>query len=314
MVTLTFSGDWEELTVAAEGHAARPEVCAAVSMLLQAMEAWTLEGGLCQLHSGGKGEMKLSCLHTDESYAAAGLVLCGARLLAAAYPGEVALKVEGEIYPMGELCLDRFGEAAGTDAGDSAASPSEAEGPDMAGAETPSPQIEGASAPETVGGTAGDSAAADGPAEARAARTGPDAAAVAETITAELGRRSRDRLIREMVRSPGIIADGLLRQSAALGQTYGDFSLEEELQNPRFRRLVKGGATLREAYEALHTHRVRAAAEQEALRRIAARRLRPPENGAARAVGALSGGAAALTPADRDALARRALAGETISF
>ena len=75
MVTVTFSGDWEELTLSAEGHAASPQVCAAVSMLMQAMEAWTMEGALCQLHCGEKGKMELSFLHTDESYAAAQYLL-----------------------------------------------------------------------------------------------------------------------------------------------------------------------------------------------------------------------------------------------
>ena len=311
MIEVMIGGDWEEISVSAKGHAAKPEVCAAVSILMQALEAWTVEGGLCQLHCGEKGRMELGFLHTDESYAAAGLLLSGMRLLAAGFPGELTLGVEGELFPMGELCLDRFGEEEGNAPGGEAPETAAGDG----GPDAPAGRTEAGG--QAAGESAASSESSDSPdrsdAEERR-RTGKLRELAANAIAAELRYRSRDRLIRGTVRTRRVIADDLLRQSASLRQVYEDFSLADELADPRFRRLVKGGAALREAYEALHADRVRAAAEAETLRRIRLRGLRPPENGAVRAVGALSGGAAALTPADRDALARRALAGERITF
>ena len=104
---------------------------------------------------------------------------------------------------------------------------------------------------------------------------------------------------------------------------YGDFDMQAELQNPRFRHLLRSGISVPDAY--LVTHReeilinaVRAGlrrGEENVNRRVEENRRRPRENG-------LDPGAAfitrpnpaKMTKADRLSIARRAQKGEKIIF
>lgn len=122
--------------------------------------------------------------------------------------------------------------------------------------------------------------------------------------------------------------DGLARaqeaawraQETQMRADYPAFSLEAELGNPAFLRLVTDARQplpIRQAYEAVHLDEIRETIAQEAayraLEAVRARMGRPREGGAAPQAG-LPLHLGAATPKERAALARRAAAGEQISL
>ena len=122
--------------------------------------------------------------------------------------------------------------------------------------------------------------------------------------------------------------DGLARaqeaawraQETQLRADYPAFSLEDELGNPAFLRLVTDARQplpIRQAYEAVHLNEIRETIAQEAAYRafdaVRARMGRPREGGAAPQAG-LPIHLGAATPRERAALARRAAAGEQITL
>ena len=115
---------------------------------------------------------------------------------------------------------------------------------------------------------------------------------------------------------------GWLQEAEALTQIYPMFSLDAERQNPKFVGLLKGGATLQEAYEVIHRDEVlggamRYTAEQVSKKMaagIAAKTARPQENGSSHATAVLKNSPASMTKSEREAIARRVMRGETIRF
>lgn len=105
--------------------------------------------------------------------------------------------------------------------------------------------------------------------------------------------------------------------AAALAKEYPGFDLAAAAREPKFARLLRGGADLRSAYEATHMDAVRsairaaAAAEAEArvLDGVRLRGLRPDENGARSGSAVLTGGMAGLSREERARIAERAMRG-----
>ena len=142
------------------------------------------------------------------------------------------------------------------------------------------------------------------------------------------------------------ILDGsLLREVEDLRRIYPEFDLEDQMQDPLFRGLLKGeiSLNLRQVYELCHggeiaKQKVEAAVaeavkdavdravsdavvkavsdtEERVLSEIRARGQRPRESGLNAAQGVRTHPAVGrLTKADREKLARRAFRGETIQF
>ncbi len=110
----------------------------------------------------------------------------------------------------------------------------------------------------------------------------------------------------------------------ALRKEFPDFDLEAEAKNPQFVAMLRMEALpLRTIYAAIHHDEIvsgsvkTAKAETEAavVANIRARGQRPAENGASGLGGvSVSTGVASLTRAERAAIARRAAAGEQITF
>ena len=124
------------------------------------------------------------------------------------------------------------------------------------------------------------------------------------------------------------VHDALLRAQQAVWRTqeaetqrlYPDFSLEQELQNPDFVRLLtdtRQPMTVRRAYEAVHLADIQQdiarKAAQKTAAHLAALARRPRESGAAPQAGLpVHGGA--RSRAARAEIARRALRGEKIAL
>lgn len=111
------------------------------------------------------------------------------------------------------------------------------------------------------------------------------------------------------------------REGAEMKQTYPDFDLAAELKDPDFARLLKGGVSLRAAYQARHLDRILGGAMQYAAQRaaqgtaarMADRARRPAENGTLSHAGAIfKTDVAKLTRAQREEIERRAARGEQI--
>lgn len=110
---------------------------------------------------------------------------------------------------------------------------------------------------------------------------------------------------------------GWLGEVDAIKADYPDFAVEAALKNPSFGRLLLGGLSLREAYEASHLDTVRDSiralaskdAEARTLDRIRLNGLRPDENGAKGGSGVITGGMSSLSRAERAELARKAMRG-----
>ena len=119
------------------------------------------------------------------------------------------------------------------------------------------------------------------------------------------------------------ICDDWRRQEAALRAYYPDFDMEQQLQDPRFRALLRGGADVRSAFEVTHRAQILPAAmayaAREAERRIARRMARisarPEENGMGSSAAArVSRDVSRLTRAEIDEVSRRVARGERVSF
>lgn len=104
---------------------------------------------------------------------------------------------------------------------------------------------------------------------------------------------------------------------------YPGLSVEEELKNPRFVKLITNNVDIRTAYEVMHRDEIIPAAmqyaaqavEQNLSRKIAAGGLRPPENGTgSRAAATVRSDVSKLSKADIDEVIRRVANGERVSF
>lgn len=112
-------------------------------------------------------------------------------------------------------------------------------------------------------------------------------------------------------------------QAAALVKRYPQFSLKEALADPRFTRLIQGGAELEAAYEVLNKDKLLPQAMAYTARLVSeklsgglrSRENCPGENGTAGAsAAALRTDVSQMTPRDRAEIIRRVRKGERISF
>ena len=105
--------------------------------------------------------------------------------------------------------------------------------------------------------------------------------------------------------------NALLKEEAELKKTYPEFSLEKELSNDVFRKLIEAGLDMKTAFEAVHLEEVRKKAEKTAE----PKKKRPVENGSLGTDSAIfKSGVYALSKKDRQELAKRAQRGEVIRF
>lgn len=114
-----------------------------------------------------------------------------------------------------------------------------------------------------------------------------------------------------------------LRQAESVKQTFPDFDLRAEMQNPTFQQLILQGVNMQSAYVAMHDAEILQGAmrytAQEVRKAtaddIAAKGARPRENASSsQAATKLSTDVSKLTRADREALSRRALSGEIVNL
>lgn len=110
-----------------------------------------------------------------------------------------------------------------------------------------------------------------------------------------------------------------LRESAALRRAYPDFDLAKQLQNEEFCELLRGGASVRAAYElANRDELMRAAAkemEDKIVRRIISGADRPREGGlTSQSSAVVKSDVAHMSKAARRDIIRRVQCGEKITF
>ena len=109
-------------------------------------------------------------------------------------------------------------------------------------------------------------------------------------------------------------------EEAALRQVMPEFSLKAELQHPEMRRLMQlPGMRMADAYRLAHyedaLRQTAHAVEQGVVERIRQRASRPAENGTRPGSAAVTGAdVSRMTRAQREALERKALHGEVITF
>ena len=114
-------------------------------------------------------------------------------------------------------------------------------------------------------------------------------------------------------------AGELKRQAEETKKLYPEFSLEKEIKNPEFVRLLKVGVKVKDAYEVVNIDTIidrnSKNAEKKVVDSIRVKANRPVENGSEGNSGILlSGNASKLTKKQRADLAKRAAKGEKISF
>ncbi len=133
----------------------------------------------------------------------------------------------------------------------------------------------------------------------------------------ELMRQQREALVMEQT------VKAWMKDGEKLKESYPDFSIEAEAQNPEFVKLLKGGAGLRNAYLAMHHDEImktlveKAAqeAQEKTAESIRLRGQRPLENGmSGRSTALFKTDVAGLTAAQRAEIAKRVANGEVIRF
>lgn len=146
-----------------------------------------------------------------------------------------------------------------------------------------------------------------------------DYAALEQAMQARMDARQQEQLRQG--------ADRLVRQwqqeEQSLRETYPGFSLEQEMENGAFRRLLRSHVDMRTAYEVLHKDEIIPAAmayaartvERKLAQTLASRDSRPEENGTQAAAAAFPGSRVEeLTPKEIAQLCLRVQRGERISF
>lgn len=117
--------------------------------------------------------------------------------------------------------------------------------------------------------------------------------------------------------------EGWMTDGEKLKESYPDFDIDAETQNPAFINLLRGGADLKSAYFAMHHDEIVKAlvekAAQEAQSKTAesiiARQQRPLENGmSGKSTALFKTDVSRLTPEQRAEIAKRVARGEQISF
>lgn len=115
------------------------------------------------------------------------------------------------------------------------------------------------------------------------------------------------------------LAGKIKAQAEETKSVYSDFDLNKELENPEFRKLVRAGVSVKNAYEVLNIDGIleknSKEAEKNTIDSIRNKKSRPVENGSTLSGGILlSSGVSKLTKKQRAELAKRAASGEKIEF
>ena len=143
----------------------------------------------------------------------------------------------------------------------------------------------------------------------------PETAAEAPVVDAGLVRRHWAQVDR--------IYGQWMRQAEQVKQLFPEFDLASEMKNPRFARLIRGGADIGDAYQVLHGSEILPAAMEYAARTVEQRMAgamrsgmgRPAENGIHGGGAVMAGGTvAAMTRQDYDRICRMVERGERVTF
>ena len=115
------------------------------------------------------------------------------------------------------------------------------------------------------------------------------------------------------------VANKLKAQVEETKKIYSDFDIKKELENPEFRRLIKAGVSVKNAYEVANIDTILDSnskkTEKNILDSIKSKSNRPVENGSDLTGGILlANGISKLTKKQRAELAKRASRGEKIEF
>lgn len=141
-----------------------------------------------------------------------------------------------------------------------------------------------------------------------------------ERENADLKRQMQEERTRE---NADRLYQSWLNQAEQIKGIYPSFTLEAEMQNPRFTDLLRNGIDLRTAYEVLHKDEIIPAAmqftaqnvQQKLTNKIIANGARPTENGInSQSTAVVKSDVSQLTKADRAEIIRRVARGEKIRF
>lgn len=141
-----------------------------------------------------------------------------------------------------------------------------------------------------------------------------------ERENADLKRQMQEEKTRE---NADRLYQSWMNQAEQIKGVYPSFTLEAEMQNPRFTDLLRNGIDLRTAYEVLHKDEIIPAAmqftaqnvQQKLTNKIIANGARPTENGInSQSSAVVKSDVSQLSKADRQEIARRVARGEKIRF
>lgn len=155
--------------------------------------------------------------------------------------------------------------------------------------------------------------------EAMSEKTDKKHAQLIQRLIAEnefLKKENEKRMYESKAKS---VAEKLKAQAEETKKVYADFDIKKELENPEFRRLVRAGVNIKNAYEVLNMDGILDSnsreAERQAIEQMKSKTNRPVENGSKLSGGILlTNGISKLTKKQRAELAKRAASGEKIEF
>lgn len=141
-----------------------------------------------------------------------------------------------------------------------------------------------------------------------------------ERENADLKRQMQEQQTRE---NASKLYSKWMQQAEDAKKVYPSFSLEAEMQNPEFTKLLRSNVDVRTAYEVLHKDEIIPAAmqftaktvEQKLTNKIIAGGSRPAENGMnSQSAAVVKSDVSQLSKADRQEIIRRVARGEKIRF
>lgn len=161
--------------------------------------------------------------------------------------------------------------------------------------------------------------------EERAAEEGLTVDQYRRISQAEAKGKAYDLMVEDQQREENARAQVAAWQEQAeqVKTSFPDFDLAAEMQNQTFQKLLASGVDMQSAYVSCHTAEILQGAMQytasevrkATANSIAARGTRPRENASSsQAAATMRNDPSKLTRAEREALSRRAMAGETITF
>ena len=141
-----------------------------------------------------------------------------------------------------------------------------------------------------------------------------------ERENADLKRQMQEQQTRE---NASKLYSAWMQQAEDAKKVYPSFSLENEMQNPEFTKLLRSNVDVRTAYEVLHKDEIIPAAmqfsaktaEQKVVNKVIAGGNRPTENGMnSQSAAVVKSDVSQLSKADRQEIIRRVARGEKIRF